>query len=268
MSNGNFLKRGLVLELQPSATPQDQQNLADRMARLVGFVAFGLPVILFIGGLMPESCFRDSISHFYYAPFLGSVFVGLLFFIGGFLLAYSGETWMESKGSTIAGLGAFGVALFPTTKSGCDEALTSHSRVFALVDTSTNPVGISESGTYGQTFFQMFGATSEYHLAGAGIVFVYLGIFCIVVLRRVIDGRHIKGGVILKTKINRNRLYLACGITILGCVALLAFKKPLVGGDLTWWDGLNLTSWVEAVALWAFGLAWVIKGRVITALND
>ena len=34
--------------------------------------------------------FRQSISHYYYAQFLGTLFVGMLVFIGGFLIAYTG----------------------------------------------------------------------------------------------------------------------------------------------------------------------------------
>ena len=58
------------------------------LARVVGSVAVGLPVILWIASHLPsdnpyvDTCFRYSLSHFYYAPLWGTVFTGALCFIG------------------------------------------------------------------------------------------------------------------------------------------------------------------------------------------
>ena len=265
----NLTQRGLVLKVTPPVRSEGEQKLLDRLALLVGGVAFGLPVILIVGATLGGSCFRDSISHFYHAQFLGGFFVGLLFFIGGFLIAYSGSHWLETWGSTVAGLCAMGVALFPTSDSGCELKEIFLSRVFAEVTNVTPPppYSVAEAVGQGQGFFELFGAASGYHMFAAGVVFVYLGLFSIVVLRRVIPDVHGEGETMKETKRRRNSLYFWCGVVILLCVAVLALKGKALG-DLKTWNAYNLTFWVELVALWAFALAWVTKGRLFEKLND
>lgn len=261
----SLLETGPVLEPSPKV-PQTDTEVLNRLAFLVGCVAVGLPLILAGGALVGGSCFRDSISHFYYAQFLGAVFVGLVFFIGGFLLAYSGDHPLEDHGSTIAGLGAFVLAALPTQDSGCESLQSFLSRVFVVV-TNGNPPTVAEAP--GQGFFNLFDTASDWHMIAAAIVFVYLGLFCLVVLKRILPDRHMRDGRLIESKRRRNRLYSYCGIVILACVAVLVLKGRLGGDDfLTWWNQWNLTFAVETIALWAFGLAWFTKGRAIRSLND
>ena len=258
-----FTEHGFAINIAvPSAVNTDGDAVLNRLAQLGGFTAIGLPLILAIGTVIGAGCFRDSISHLYHTQFLGGVFVGLLFFIGGFMVAYTGDSWMESVGSTIAGLCAFGVALFPTAGSGCEGQASFLSRVFVEVS-QPPPYPISEAAQDGQTYFNLFGQASEYHMPFAGVVFVYLGLFCLIVLRRVIPDKHGTGAALIETIRRRNTLYFWCGVVILACVAVLAWA-----GRPAWWDAVNLTFWIEAVALWAFGLAWLAKGRIFKALND
>lgn len=260
----NALRAGPVL--QSNRQIATDTAILNRMAVLVGLVAFGLPVILWIGGNTPASCMRDSLSHFYYAPFLGGIFVGLLFFIGGFLIAYSGDTGLEDWGSNIAGLCAFGVALFPTANSGCGD-VDFVSRVFVSVMTQNGEHHLDAITNGG--LFQLFGAASEWHKKAAAIVFIYLGLFCIVVLKRIIPDQHYDAaGNIIATKARRNGYYTYCGITIFVCVAALGLKQKLSVAHLQWWDSHDLTFYFESLALWAFGLAWFIKGRLFNRLND
>jgi hypothetical protein len=270
-----LLERGLILNVPQRAGPDTNQKVLDRMAFLVGLVAVGLPLVMIYGGTIGDSCFRDSISHFYYAQVYGAIFVGLLFFIGGFLIAYSGDHWLETWGSALAGVGAFGVAVFPTSGTGCELAQTFLSRVFVEV-TNGPPLTVGRATTEDQDFFALFGTDSKWavlgeaadvHMIGAGVLFFYLGLYCIVVLRRVIPERHGTGAQMRLSKRRRNRVYALCGLAIWACVAVLGLKGPVLG-DLTTWNYWNLTFWVELVALWAFGLAWLTKGRIFAKLND
>jgi hypothetical protein len=64
-----------------------------------------------------------------------------------------------------------------------------------------------------------------------------------------------------EAKLVRNRVYRRCAAAMLGCVALI----PLV--DLTHLTGrlapIHPTFLFETLALWAFGLSWVVKGGTL-----
>ena len=260
-----LLETGPVLDPSPKV-PQTGTEVLNRLAFLVGCVAVGLPVILLVGATLDGSCIRDSISHFYYSQFLGAVFVGLVFFIGAFLLAYCGDHPLEDRGSTIAGLGAFVLASLPTKTSGCEQETTFLSRVFVQVSNG-NPITVAEAPH--QDFFNLFDTAANWHMIAATVVFAYLGLFCLYVLKRILPDRHIRNGRLIESKRRRNRLYSYCGVTILACVALLVLKSLIFGGEfLAWWNRWNLTFFVETVALWAFGVAWFAKGRTFRTLND
>jgi len=89
------------------------------------------------------SDFRHLLSRqpqpFFYTEFLGAVFVGFLVFIGGFLIAYTGDIDFEDYGSTAAGIGACFVALFPITGSGCEPDSSFTARPFLTVAQGTPP---------------------------------------------------------------------------------------------------------------------------------
>ena len=84
------------------------------MAVFVGLVALNLPFAMIIGAIY-GTCYYDSISHFYYAQFLGGIFIAALVFIGTFLLAYRGESARENRLATMAG---FTILNSHTPKSG------------------------------------------------------------------------------------------------------------------------------------------------------
>ena len=262
----SMLSRGTAKYFQPDDPGKTDDVIQKRLAFLVGLVAFGLPVILASGAVFGGSCFRDSISHFYYAQFLGTVFVGLLIFIGGFLIAYTGDHWLEDVGSFIAGIGACFVAIFPTSGSGCEAPDSFLSRVFATIDQTIPP---SVANPAQDDLFILFGDAEHLHTYAAALLFAYLGLYCLIVLRRVVPERHERGGEMIPTKQKRNTLYAVCGLTILVCVFLLGAVSLLGSEDfLRAWNSANLTFAFETVALWAFAVAWFAKGRKIARLND
>lgn len=55
----------------------------------------------------------------------------------------------------------------------------------------------------------------------------------------------------------RNHLYLACGLTIVGSVLWIAFRLK---------SGNNQIFWLEAVAIGAFSLSWLVKGGAFRRL--
>lgn len=76
-----------------------------------------IPIVLIIFGLMTNIGIQESLSDYYYAEYppmlLRVIFVGLLFLLGGFLIAYRGFTKADNRIHNFAGFAAWGVAIFP-----------------------------------------------------------------------------------------------------------------------------------------------------------
>ncbi len=62
-------------------------------------------------------------------------------------------------------------------------------------------------------------------------------------------------------KVVRNRLYRTCGWIMLACIALIALYNAFGKGTpiATW----KPVFWLESLALWAFGISWLVKGETI-----
>ncbi|MDJ0822411.1 MAG: hypothetical protein QNJ09_11470 [Paracoccaceae bacterium] len=132
------------------------------------------------------------------------------------------------------------------------------------------------------------------HNLGALIMFLVLGYISAFVFTRVQSRGARRDGVVpmvdgpdgmmasfwqmtFKKKL-RNLIYWLMGIAIFVCIAMLVYKSVWLScapGDTTCdpeplraWNAQNLTLVYEALALWAFGFSWLVKGRVIKWLND
>lgn len=228
-----------------------------KLAVLVGVIALGLPFAMILGALI-GACFYDSISHFYYAQFWGDALVGALVFIGTFMIVYRGANRKESLLATLAGFCAYGVALFPTTGRGCeDEAYSGRALVeFELTDTSGFVTIEPASATH--SVFELFSGVDTLHFVAAGLLFAFLAYYAFFVFTRVTEDQRTDDGRLTPHKRTRNRIYIASGIVILFSMAAIALKDRV---GFTGWDNLNLTFWFEALALWAFGVSWMMKGR-------
>ena len=248
----------------------NQRNLAF----VVGLTALCLPSFLWLGVVLGQTCFRDSISHFYHAPFWGGPFIGALIFIGAYLCVYQGEDAQraEARLASVAGIAAFGVALFPVAGHGCD---TPPFEARALVEMAIAPgshqvaliprIPVSAS-------FELFPFVDLLHYASAMVLFGFLAWFSLVVFTAAGPDQRDKTGQLTRAKIIRNGVYLTsgglilCAMLTLGLVFALEHWTSL---NLAWWAAGNWTFWMEAISLWAFGLSWMVKGRFLgLALQD
>ncbi|WP_421723125.1 hypothetical protein [Bauldia sp.] len=235
-----------------------------KLAVLVGVIALGLPIVLIVAGLLGDrgaalgACFYDSISHFYYAQFWGDVFVGALVFIGTFMIAYRGENPRESLLATLAGFCAYGVAVFPTAGRGCEVEAFSGRALADFGPIETEPYFGVWQPDDARMLFQLFEGANTMHFVAAALLFAFLAYYSFFVFTRVTADQRNADGTLTATKRTRNRLYIASGIIILFSMAAIALSGPLGFAN---WETLNLTFWFEALALWAFGLSWMLKGR-------
>ncbi|MFK7876868.1 MAG: hypothetical protein AB8B71_13980 [Paracoccaceae bacterium] len=254
-------------------SPDDYATINQKtMAFIVGLAAVSLPVVMLIGALNPwwPSCYRDSISHFYYAPFLGSYFIGVLFFIGTYLLVYQGQDpgRREAKLSTGAAFCAYGVAIFPTSGHGCETWAAFESRAISLV-TKQAPDSVNLSQRVlpdGEIwgYFSLFPSAEYLHYASAALLFAFLTWFALVVFTSV-DGhqRDPKTGALTPQKRRRNQIYYASAAMMV--ISILALAGSFFLSDKTWWNRYNLTFVFEAIALIAFGISWLTKGGFLSS---
>lgn len=92
------------------------------------------------------------------------------------------------------------------------------------------------------------------HVVAAAALFLDLAYFSFFLFTRT-------GGNPTPRKLVRNRIYRGCGIAIVASIALIALFGLL--GRPAWIAWANPVFWLEAAALWAFGISWFVKGETV-----
>jgi hypothetical protein len=257
----------------PLKTEPQFKRQREIQALWIGIIAFLIPALLYYSN-RTAPCFRDSISHTYYTPFWGDVFVALTSFVGLFLLFYRGQSKPERWLAIIAGVSAVIIAIVPTTGSGC-EITYAPSRIFLYTDTDKKVADAFVSGNW----------FSAIHGIAASVLFLMLTIFSLFVFTATDDTNPYQRSGENRNKRIRNTIYKITGVIMLATLILLAGNKffgfpdcdifdPELGignNGLTCtagkvftskiWDDLNLTFYFEWLALASFGIAWFVKGR-------
>lgn len=208
---------------------------------IVGILGIALPLALIVG----EAFFLDgtvqvrgSISAYYHTA-MRDIFVAGLCVTGFLLMTYmSGQTrtW-DFRLSLVAGVAVLGVALFPTGRPDLSPDAV------ACGATTSAPAGCSAiQQRLGETF------VAGIHFTSAVVFIVSLGVLAFFFASR--EYRFDKN-------VGLARLLRGCGVAIFVAIAWVA-----VGGllDATMW-GLTPLYVGEVVSVWAFGVAWLVKGR-------
>lgn len=209
---------------QPAhSEPSDLSQQAHR--QLIGYLGLLLPVILFgLAGLRPtpglprwETLY--SVSAYYYTG-AGAAFVGVIFALALFLFTYRG--YKNDRSDRVAGaaggLCALGVALFPTSPPG----------------------DVSAAYWWSST-------TGIIHYVSAISLFLVFIVFSLWLFRKT---KIPKGEKLPYDKWWRNRIFLICGVVMVGSV-LWAGSSVFTGAAIFW---------PETLALSAFAVSWLVKG--------
>jgi hypothetical protein len=210
------------------------------LRQAVGWVGTLLPVVLVVGNAIFSTASRpDSMSGYYYTD-MRNIFVGALCALGVFLGAYDGYDDVDRWITNVAGLGAIGAALCPTKP--------------AVPQPSTSQL-----------------VAGGFHLFFAAVTFVALGLMA---LRFAKAGQtppdlpmmeRIRYGLGFGKPAAPDRgIYRFCGIMILSCVVLAPVSNLLPASVNAHWPVLFI---LEAVAVFAFGVSWFVKGQTIKALG-
>lgn len=215
------------------------------LRKAVGWAGTLLPVILLIANPIALSIENSgcgvvpgSVSGYYYLP-VRNIFVGVLCALGLFLIAYVGYDLGDRLVTDAAGVFAVGVALFPTKPTVASPPSVTCQTV-AQLSTREQVVG-------------------DMHLVFAGLMFVFLAWMAI----RFTSTDSPQPS---PQKLLRNRIYQICAIVIVACLVaavITTFLPASVKALFPW-----LFLW-EAVAIFAFGVSWFVKGQtLISPLKD
>jgi hypothetical protein len=203
----------------------DEQNVVASyrgLRRGIGILGLVLPFVLAIGymGL------RDSVSAFYYTD-MRNWFVGSMWATGFFLIFYRFGK-LDNVLSSVAGVLAILVALFPTTPLVLHPAL--HQKVIG-----------------------------DLHLTFAAGFLLLLAFFCGFLFTK-------SGPVMTDQKKLRNKIYRGSGIAITAGVIAAGLFDVLTSGSFR--HSWHPVFWCESVAVVAFGVSWLIKGETLFQDKD
>jgi hypothetical protein len=196
------------------------------LRKMVGILGIALPFVLFAGAW--DQGIQSSVSYYYHTD-MRDVFVGALCVIGFFLLSYRGHEPKDDYVGDAACVFVLIVAFIPTAK---------------------DPAAQQEIISFGNL-----------HLLSATAFFATLSYFSLFLFTKT----H-QNGTPTRRKQQRNRIYRICGGTMILCILLIMLYMQVPKKELTWLHAMNPVYWLEAIAISAFGLSWLTKGRAI--LNE
>lgn len=237
MPTSDKLTKALKLDFSnedPAVTSQQT------LRRVIGLLGIMLPVLLYVY-LYIATGFNhtkplESISHYYYTRGNG-IFIIIISMMAVFLLIYKGKNRVDFYVSSIAGIFALCVIMFPTD----------------------NITTCCDSGKeYSIAFIKEHEGRIIFHLVSAAIFLLclaYMSFFLFTKSDQPPTAR-------TKAKHSRNRLYRVCGVIMVLAmlVIFLGFRKVI---NEDFYDKNHLTFWMESVAVLSFGISWLTKGEMI-----
>jgi len=197
------------------------------MRRGVGLIGVLLPVVLIIGTIALNRSLEvsDSMSSYYYSV-TGNIFVGSLWAIGIFLIGYQYDH-LDNIVSTIAGVCAIGVSLFPTPP-----------------DTSATDLQETIGKLHG-TF------ATGFLLALAIMAFLFT------------RGNPETDRERRNNKVYRSCGFAMLFFIVLAALILLV---PYLS-DNRWHHQIHPILWIEMASTLTFGIAWFVKGETYSMLK-
>lgn len=228
----------------------DRVSIDVRMLRLlVGGIAIGLAVLVQV--FSPWSL--TSISGSYFAgDWPRNFFVGSLFFIAGFLIAYNGEWHIEAWLSKIAAVAAIGVATFP-----CDCALEAERRGTAMLQCLGENVDRYLAVSQCLMRFQEIKGA---HYISALVMFGILAAFCYFFYARA------KKKEDERRRAARRRMFVYSTALVFIVLAIVALLIDYFSGGRISAAWPTFVFWGEFVGLVSFGSSWIVASKVVPGL--
>ncbi|RLD51566.1 MAG: DUF998 domain-containing protein [Bacteroidetes bacterium] len=204
------------------------------LRRAIGILGIILPLVVALGAIILGDCtsIQRSIS-LYYNTIMRNAFVGILTATALFMFAYRGYDYRDRIAGIAAFVFALGIAFFPATSQ-----------------------MVKDCGTL-CLHVEHYSWIRIVHLVSAALYFLtlaYISLF----LFTLTDPKL----VFTEEKRKRNNIYRICGFVILGSLLLIAIFMGFIFPHHPQYDRYHPIFWLESIALWAFGISWLIKGEV------
>ena len=200
------------------------------MRRLIGGLGILLPVIVVIGGIvLGHAGPQFTISSYYYTN-MRDCYIGILSGVALFLLSYRGYERIDDIISTLAGMFAIGLILFPTSLSSGQPVKVG---VFLLDDDISGVI----------------------HAIFGGLFFLALSFISILLFTR----RH--PGPMGREKRRRNVIYRSCGGAMILAVTCIGVYTVFIPKSFL--AALFPILTLETFASLAFGISWMVKGNTL-----
>lgn len=194
------------------------------LRRAIGALGILFPFILLFGAIIIfHTGMQSSISAYYHTG-MRDVFVGTLWTIGFFLYCYKGYKPYDNIACNLSGIFAVGVALFPATP---DIGATGNDHIIGYI-----------------------------HFAFAALFFISLICISWFLFTKTKEGEPRTNG-----KKKRNMIYILCGCIMAACILFIAVYSFFLKSKVPGLKAINPIYWLETIAVLAFGLSWVTKGR-------
>jgi len=276
-----------------SPTDAFQSNKQRAMAASIGAIACFLAFFVArVDVAFQDSCARLSISHYFYEPMAGTLMVMSLTFAGAFMIAYEGRAKLDAWVAFFGGCGALVLAFFPTDGLGCPVGTVADFRPSLIFEVPTVFADGAKPETFAVTATTAriaSGYSQTLHFAGAGVLFLsllYFTAFAFVRVNHVKDLRTYDPKTDIrqdKTRCKRirNAFYVVLSALIAFGILVVLANETQIAKDTSVWLGKMIAKIPgtpseaagyprpvyhgELIALGAFGLAWLLHGRLIFA---
>jgi hypothetical protein len=222
-------------------TQDDYINSYILLRQLIGILGISLPFALIIGNRILGNPYwlQLSISHYYYS-YMHFAFMGVLFILGAILISYREKEYqLANHVSTLAGVFAFCVAIFPTKFNGFQK-----------------PEYIHIEDMYWKTWFKFI------HFGSALLLFICFAIFCFIIFQK--SDKNIVPSHFDQKKLLRNRIYKFCGWGIV--MSIIMIGACTLYEDYFKYQPTTFTKYAtfifETTALICFGNSWLLKGSL------
>jgi hypothetical protein len=185
---------------------------------------------------------------------IGLIALALPFFVSLIssspLASISASYYTEARDAFVGALFVVSAFLWAYNGHSLNEAMASKIASLAAISIAIFPTACDVCET---------DLISSIHYVAAATLFAILAYFCFRPFRQNTKGKKGKKG-------RRSKIYYICGWIMVGCILFVLATQITLPDETI--KALSVTYWAELIALVAFGIAWIVAGKILPPLVD